>query len=152
MALATEDQVYARGKTVLDAAGLTLSPWLFEGAAGVRGGRATAHRCYAIRIGETVEASGPRRVDRPTTVETSVVVRVLSRLRADAADTDYAASLALRQTVRAAVVHEATGTDGDQGTQDWRWVSTTDATSIVGDGTYLSTDHTFTVRHLMPAF
>lgn len=152
MPSATEDQVYARGKVAMDALGLTLSPWLFDGAGGARGTREVAHRCYAIRLGETVEASGPRRPNRAATADTTVVVRVLSRIRAAAADTDYAAALALRQTIRAAVVHEASGTGGDQGVQHWRWVSSTEASASVADGTHLYTDHTFLVHHMMPAF
>ncbi len=141
MPAATEDLVYARGKAAMDAAGLTLSPWLFGAP---RGTRDLGHRSYAIRVSDTA--------DRSATVESQVVIRVLSRIRADAADTDYTAALLLRQTVRAAVIDMATGSESSQGPQHWTWVSSVEATGPVADSTHLYTDHTFTVRHELAAF
>lgn len=149
MPAATEDLVYARGKAAMDAAGLTLSPWLFGAP---RGTRDLGHRSYAIRVSDTADRSAPRRQSRSATVESQVVIRVLSRIRADAADTDYTAALLLRQTVRAAVIDMATGSESSQGPQHWTWVSSVEATGPVADSTHLYTDHTFTVRHELAAF
>lgn len=142
-----EAAVYQRCLDTL-AANLTthsVSPWTYDQLP--NGTRALSHLVYAVGVLETL----PYELDRQKATHalntySRIGVRMLARIRADNAPTDYRLALEYENLARFNLIDEADGTQSFQGPQKWRWTRSTRRS--VADGEFLLSELEFKVWHM----
>lgn len=125
----------------LAASGYNASPWIYQALP--TGTLEFGHKVYGVGIldARPVDSLGKQRPGVPLNSVATVGVRIQYFLRPESAVADHVSALLISDLATAVMIDTA-DSDGNNAKQKWRWDRT--RFSLVGDGTFLLIDQTFT--------